>query len=88
MDFTMLIIVKLKHRQNDDFNGNRFRGGAHRLIGSIHVYFEPLPTPRHASTHKIPTHLRVDPVITEDWMHPNDTEERLRQFAAMRTAAE
>lgn len=32
---------------------------------------------------KIPAHLRADPVLTEQWIHPNDTNERLRQHQAM-----
>jgi len=31
----------------------------------------------------VPAHLRAEPVIGEEWIHPNDTSERLRQQQAM-----
>jgi phenylpropionate dioxygenase-like ring-hydroxylating dioxygenase large terminal subunit len=35
---------------------------------------------------QVPAHLKVDPVLTDEWIHPNDTNERLRQQQS--TAAE
>jgi hypothetical protein len=32
---------------------------------------------------KIPAHLRVDQVLGSEWIHPNDTNERLRQHQSM-----
>jgi hypothetical protein len=37
---------------------------------------------------RVPEHLRIEPVLTEDWVYPKSEVERLRQYEATKAAAE
>lgn len=52
------------------------------------IYHAHQSIDRTIGINKIPEHLRIDQVIGDEWVSPNDTTERLRQYEAMKSAAE
>jgi len=62
--------------------------GAPLCYQEARIYHAHQSMDKTIGANRVPEHLRIEPVLTEDWVYPKSEVERLRQYEATKAAAE